>query len=77
MTTTISKNLSDFLSGASDFNRRIGMKLRAREPRALEWAARVNLRHWHEIGWGCGPGCLDGIKYVPDPDARSWSDSGH
>lgn len=39
------------------------------KPESLAWAKRVGLTHWHSIGFGCGPNCLEGVGVVVDPEA--------
>lgn len=54
---------------AEDFMRKIKAKVLKGDPEALGWARRT-FTHWHEVGIGCGPDCLKGIVYRPDPEAR-------
>jgi len=54
---------------AEDFMRRQKAKVLKGDPEALDWARRT-FKHWHEVGIGCGPDCLKGIVYRPDPEAR-------
>ncbi len=42
--------------------------LRKGDPRSLEWAAKVGLKHWHAVGFGCGKHCLRGAGKQEDPD---------
>jgi hypothetical protein len=33
-------------------------------PEGIEWAKNRGLTHWHEIGFGCSPTCLEGVGKV-------------
>lgn len=45
------------------------------KPKSLAWAKKLGLTHWHTIGFGCGPRCLEGVGEHRDPDAMNFSRS--
>ena len=68
----ISLVVSERIQAAENFIILKGKQIKAGKKKGLDWAVQVKLKHWHEVGYGCTPTCLNDIRYVPDPDAKHW-----
>lgn len=72
MATPVHGALSSFIAKTVEFNKKVETLIAKGNPDAIAWAKKVGLKHLHATGYGCHEGCLNGITYRPDPDARSW-----